>query len=131
MTAKSLASGLVAHRGIIQPSALTVVHFLSEGPELFYNGVQNALNNPRLSLAPPPELGFYKTEGDRAIALARSLIASAAESVGEPTDLLLPEWPHSEHANYTRDALIGAARRRRRAGELAQVKRSMWRMSEE
>jgi hypothetical protein len=121
VTAKSLETGRVAHRGTIKPSALTVVPFPSEGPELFFNGARNLLNDSDLDLAPPPALGFYKTEVARAIALARSLIASAAQSVDEPTDPLLLEWPHSEHANYTRDSLIGAARRRGRAGDLAQA----------
>lgn len=92
--------------------------FCSEGPELFHQGVVQALNDPQLNLTPPPPLGFYKTEVARALSLARSLIASAAERAGEPVDRLLPDWPHSEYAIQTRDLLIGAARDRARAGEL-------------
>jgi hypothetical protein len=118
VTAKSLESGRVSYCGIIPPEAIQVVTFRSEGPELFHQGVVQALNDPRVNLTPPPPLGFYKTEVARALALARSLIASAAESVGEPAGRLLPDWPHSEHAIYTRDLLIGAARDRARAGQL-------------
>ena len=118
VTAKSLESGRVSYRGTIPPEAIQVVTFHSEGPELFNQGVVQALNDPHFNLTPPPPLGFYKTEVARALALARSLIASAAENVGEPVDRLLPDWPHSEHAIYTRDLLIGAARDRARTGQL-------------
>jgi hypothetical protein len=121
VTAKSLESGRISYHGTIPPTAIKVVPFLSEGPELFHGGVQQALNNPHPHLAPPPELGLYKTEVARAMALARSLIASAAESVDEPADRLLLEWPHSEHAIQTRDLLIRAARDRARGGEFAEA----------
>ena len=48
-----------------------MVTFLSEGPELFHQGVVHALNDPHVLLAPPPPPGFYKTEVARAFALAR------------------------------------------------------------
>ena len=119
VTAKSLESGRISYRGTIPADAITVVTFLSEGPRRFHDAAQQALSDGNLGLMPPPELGFYKTEVARAVALARSLIRSAAQSVGEPTDPLLPGWPQSEHAIPTRDLLIRAARERARAGELA------------
>lgn len=119
VTAKSLASGRVSYRGAIPPEAIQVVTLRSEGPELFHQGVLQALNDLHFNLTLAPLLGFYKTEVARALALARSLIASAAGSVGEPVDRLLPDWPHSEHAIYTRDLLIAAARDLARAGQVA------------
>jgi hypothetical protein len=121
VTAKSLESGRISYRGTIPADAISVVTFLSEGPQLFHDAAQQALSDRDLGLAPPPELGFYTTEVARALALTRSLIRSAAESVGEPADPLLPEWPHSEDAIPTRDLLIRAARERARADELAQA----------
>jgi hypothetical protein len=121
VTAKSLESGRISYRGTIPADAITVVTFLSEGPQLFHDAAQQTLSDRIVGLTPPPELGFYKTEVARALALARSLIRSAAESVGEPADPLLPEWPQSEHAIPTRDLLIRAARERVQAGELARA----------
>ena len=80
-----------------------------------------ALGNPNLDLAAVPPIGFYKTEVARALTLAQSVIASAAESVGEPSDQLLLDWPYPEHAIPTRDLLIGARQRRSRAGERPQA----------
>jgi hypothetical protein len=119
VTAKSLESGRISYRGTIPPEAIVVFPFPSEGPHLFHQGVRQALKDTDLGLAVPPELGFYKTEVARAVALARTLIRSAAECVGEPADPLLPDWPHSEHAITTRDLLLKAARKRVQAGEVA------------
>lgn len=76
VTAKSLESGRIAYRGTIPADATSVVTFLSEGPQLFHDAAQQALSARDLGLTPPPELGFYKTEVARAVALARTRFAA-------------------------------------------------------
>jgi hypothetical protein len=117
VTAKSLNAGRISYRGTIPPDALKVVTMASEGAQIFHDGVRQTLNLSNVDLAPPPLLGFYKTEVARAVELARSVIASAAQSVGEPYEQLLPDWLHPEHATSTRDLLINARRAHSRAGE--------------
>ena len=46
------------------------------------------------------------------------MIRSAAQSVNEPVDVLLPEWPQPEHGLDTEERLRRAARNRRRANDL-------------
>jgi len=120
VTAKSLETGWVSYRGTVPPDAITIVTIPSEAAQLFHDGARR-LFTPDLVLAAPPALGFYKTEVARAVALARSLIESALNTVGESAEQILPDWPFPEHAIPTRDRLIDLRRDRSRAGEQGQA----------
>lgn len=117
VTAHSLDAGLLAYRGRIPPDAIKVISVPSEGAAHFYAGATAVLGT-EANVAAVPELGFYKTEVARAVALGRSLIRSAAESIDEPVELLLPEWPQTEYALNTEGRLQHAARVRRHLNDL-------------
>lgn len=102
VTAKSLSVGRASYRGTIPSVAIKVATVLSEAAQVFHNGARGVLNVSNLGTAPPPSLGFYKTE------VAASSHSHAASSGARRRTSESP-WTHCSRTGHIRSTPLQPA----------------------